>query len=273
MTDLNAPSSLLSCQQLTVKLSGRDVLQNIDLSIGTGELIGLIGPNGAGKSTLLKTLMGLQPCQQGQVYWQQQLLTSVTAKQRAKQLAYLPQQDTAHWALTVEHLVGLGRSPWHKPLSLWSDADRRAIEQALTDCDLLPMRKRPITELSGGEVRRALLARVFAGQPQCILADEPINALDPYHQLHVMELLQAHCQRGGTAVAALHDLSMAARFCQRLILLDHGQVVADGTPATVLQPQRLAQVYGVEVSMHCDGQGVSVLPTRRIEKPQGTSEE
>src|SRR5690606_32435608 len=122
---------------------------------------------------------------------------------------------------------------------------------------------RAITNLSGGELQRALLARVFAGEPQVIIADEPIAALDPYHQLHIMELLRDHAQNGGTVIAALHDLSLAARYCQRLILLHHGRIVADGEPVHVLTPENLQQVYGITAYVDCRENGVVVIPKQR----------
>lgn len=184
--------------------------------------------------------------------------------QRAQTLAYLPQQETPAWPLEVEHLVGLGRSPWHKPMGGKSAQDRQAIERALELTELKHLRHRTVTTLSGGELQRALLARVFAGEPKIIVADEPIAALDPYHQLHMMELLSEHAIRGGSVLAALHDLSLAARFCSRLVLLNNGELVASGQPIEVLTTENLEKVYGISAYVECREDGVLIIPRRRV---------
>ena len=258
----------LSAENLHLQFKSNPILQGIDLQLSSGEFVGLIGPNGAGKSSLLRVLSGLLTAQQGQVTLQlpqdnPKNIVEISAQIRARFLGYLPQQEKPAWPLTVEHLVGLGRAPWHKPMGNKSTRDHSAVEQALQVTDLQALRKRPVTELSGGELQRCLLARVFAGEPQLILADEPIAALDPYHQLQIMELLQAHAQQGGAVMAALHDLSLASRFCKRLILLHHGRVVADGEPIAVLTPQNLAEVYGITAHVDCRDDGVVIIPRQR----------
>lgn len=271
MATPNAPVSL---HARALNLVGDDykILQQVDVNLHTGEFVGLIGPNGAGKSSLLRIMAGLLNADGGAVELAQhqqapQLLRAIPAQQRAQLLAYLPQHEIPAWPLQVEHLVGLGRAPWHKPMSGKSAQDRQAIERALTLTELIPLRQRTVTTLSGGELQRALLARVFAGEPRIILADEPIAALDPYHQLHIMELLAEHAQQGGSVFAALHDLSMAARFCSRLILLHHGKVVADGSPIAVLTTANLAKVYGIEAYVDCRDDGVVIIPRTRVIHP------
>ncbi len=142
--------------------------------------------------------------------------------------------------------------------------DEIAINQALVMTDVISLSERPVTELSGGELQRALLARVFAGKPKLIVADEPIVALDVYHQLHIMELLQSHAQQGGAVIAALHDLSLAARFCTRLVLMNDGKLVAEGEPIDVLTPENLAQVYGISAHVDCREDGVVIIPIKRV---------
>lgn len=264
----------LSAQQVSFARDGNRILDNADLTLSTGELVGLIGPNGAGKSSLLRTMAGLQKADSGQIYLTidsasvddrpQKLLSDFSGRERAQHLAYLPQQEVPAWPLQVEHLVGLGRAPWHKPMSGKSLRDKQAIEHALTITELQPLRQRIVTTLSGGELQRTLLARVFAGEPQIILADEPIAALDPYHQLHMMELLAEHAQKGGVVLAALHDLSLAARFCSRLVLLHHGKTVADGSPIDVLTTENLQQVYGISAYVDCRDEGVVIIPRKRV---------
>lgn len=262
-------TTTLSAQQVSFARDGNLILDNADLTLAQGELVGLIGPNGAGKSSLLRIMAGLQQPDSGQIYLSneahpQKLLNDFSGRERAQLLAYLPQQETPAWPLQVEHLVGLGRAPWHKPMSGKSERDKQAIERALEITELQSLRQRIVTTLSGGELQRTLLARVFAGEPKMILADEPIAALDPYHQLHMMELLAEHAQQGGTVLAALHDLSLAARFCSRLVLLHHGKIVADGQPIDVLTTENLEQVYGISAYVDCRDDGVVIIPRKRV---------
>lgn len=262
-------TTTLSAHQVSFARDGNAILDNADLTLSAGELVGLIGPNGAGKSSLLRMMAGLQQPDSGQIYLSnearpQKLLNDFSGRERAQVLAYLPQQETPAWPLQVEHLVGLGRAPWHKPMSGKSERDKQAIERALEITELQSLRQRIVTTLSGGELQRTLLARVFAGEPKIILADEPIAALDPYHQLHMMELLAEHAQQGGAVLAALHDLSLAARFCSRLVLLHHGKIVADGQPIEVLTTENLEQVYGISAYVDCRDDGVVIIPRKRV---------
>ena len=258
----------LQAQAVSLSCDRQPLLRAVNIQLDAGELVGLIGPNGAGKSSLLRVLAGLRLPDSGQVQIAQQAqrknLHDYSASERARLMAYLPQQETPAWPLQVEHLVGLGRAPWHKPMSGKSAQDRQAIERAIQLTELGHLRQRRVDTLSGGELQRALLARVFAGEPQIILADEPIAALDPYHQLHMMELLAEHAQQGGSVLAALHDLSLAARFCSRLILLHQGQVVADGAPGAVLTNNNLEQVYGISAYVDCREEGVVIIPRKRV---------
>lgn len=259
----------LCAENLHLMFRKTPILQGIHLELGAGEFVGLIGPNGAGKSSLLRALSGLLPVQSGQVSLQlsqekAQAIQRVSPQVRARFLGYLAQQEKPAWPLTVAHLVGLGRAPWRKPGGVKNHLDQEAVEQALELTDLHALRDRPVTELSGGELQRCLLARVFAGEPQMILADEPIAALDPYHQLQIMELLRSHAVNGGTVMAALHDLGLASRFCQRLILLHEGRIVADGEPIAVLTPQNLQTVYGITAYVDCRDEGVVIIPKHRV---------
>lgn len=263
-------TSLLSAKNISFARDGNSILEQCSASIGAGEFVGLIGPNGAGKSSLLRIMAGLQSPDSGAIdlalngTGTLQALATIAARERAQTLAYLPQQEIPAWPLQVEHLVGLGRAPWHKPMSGKSARDKQAIEHALHITELQTLRHRIVTTLSGGELQRALLARVFAGEPNIILADEPIAALDPYHQLHVMELLAEHAQQGGAVFAALHDLSLAARFCSRLVLMHHGKILADGEPIQVLTNENLQQVYGISAYVDCREDGVVIIPRKRV---------
>lgn len=260
--------TVLSATDITVTSEGRALLDGVSFSVASGELVGLIGPNGAGKSTLMRALAGLIDCRQGAVSCADQSLPSIPAAQRARLLGYLPQGATAQWPLAVEAVVELGRLPhrrwWQSPTA----ADQLAVERALRMADVEHLRHRPITHLSGGERLRVLLARLFATDPTFILADEPVAALDPYHQLQVMELLRSHARerqsgRGG-AVVVLHDLNLAARFCDRLVLLAGGRVAVAGPPREVLKLHWLRSVYAVEPRLiESDGE-FAVVPWKRL---------
>jgi ABC-type cobalamin/Fe3+-siderophores transport system ATPase subunit/ABC-type Fe3+-siderophore transport system permease subunit len=255
---------LLAGQSLAFAIDGIDIVRDIHLQVRSGELVGLIGPNGAGKSTLLRLLCGIESATQGEVFWQGSTLNSLSLEARARHIGYLAQGARAQWPVSVERVVALGRLPhrslWHKD----SAADQAAIEQALQMAEVVAYRQRIATTLSGGEQTLVMLARIFATQPQLIFADEPVAALDPYHQLHVMELLRAHAHGNNAGVVVLHDLSLAARYCDRLYLFNHGSIFCSGSPATVLTQDNLRTVYGIDSRIECSAEGVSVTPTRRV---------
>jgi len=259
----------LATQQVSVTIDGRAILDAIDVTIAAGECVGLIGPNGAGKTTLLRVLANLLRPDRGAALLDGVELAQIAPVQLAKRCAYLAQGAPAHWPVQVDTVVALGRLPhlewWQRPHA----DDRRAIDEALELADVAHLRTRLVTTLSGGERMRVLLARIFASQPQIILADEPIAALDPYHQLHVMELLREHAHRTrveqprGAVLAVLHDLNLAARFCDRLILIAHGRVHCMGSAREVLTAENLQQVYGITARIQHDGEQFSVIPWQR----------
>lgn len=222
-------------------------LSAVDLVLEPGELVGVIGPNGAGKSTLLSVLAGLQPLAQGVVTLDQQPLESLPARQRARQIGYLAQSGHSAWALQVEDIVAMGRLPW-------GDCDAQAIAAAMCDSGAEALRGRRIDALSGGEQARVWLARVLAGQPQLLLADEPVASLDLYYQRAVMQTLRGFADSGRSALVALHDLALAARYCDRLLLLADGRLHAAGSPAQVLQADLLQAVYGLPVQVDLQAQ-------------------
>lgn len=247
--------SLLSVQGLAVRIGERSLVAGVSLELDAGELLGLIGPNGAGKSTLVKATAQLLP-HHGAVRLDGVPLRRLGNRERARKLAYLSQDDQVQWPISVAELVALGRYPHH---SAWggtqSTADLQAVAQAMQAADVWSLRDRRADQLSGGERARARLARVLAVQAPLILADEPVAALDPRHQLEVMALLRGHCARGGGAIVVLHDLTLASRFCDRLLMLDAGEPVAAGPVDEVLTTSNLRRVYGVEAitGLH-DGQ-------------------
>lgn len=252
------------CERLSVALGGAPVLSGIDLHLEAGALIGLIGPNGAGKSTLARALLNLVPVSTGRVLVNGEDIARLRTPELARHIAYLPQGQELHWPLSVERLVGLGRLPHLAPFSRIGAADEAAIEAAMRETGTLALRHRVATELSGGERARVMLARALATGTPALIADEPLASLDPGHQIEVMELLAARARAGALVIVVLHDLSAAARFCDRLLLLDKGQLVGDGSAAEVLTDAALAEVYGI-AAWRGEAGGMSLLtPLARI---------
>ncbi|RYY75069.1 MAG: ABC transporter ATP-binding protein [Gammaproteobacteria bacterium] len=259
---------LLNARNVSLNLGKKSVVEKMDMHINQGEFVGLIGPNGAGKSSLLRMLAGLVKPKSGDISLTPQEesapINLIAPQTRARFMAYLAQHESPAWPLSVKNLVSLGRSPWNSSVRT-NEQDERAVISALNMTDVAALAERPVTELSGGELQRVLLARVFAGNPKLIIADEPIVALDVYHQLHIMELLQSHAKQGGAVIAALHDLGLASRFCSRLVLMNHGQLVAEGDPVKVLTPENLARVYGINAYVDCRDDGVVIIPIKRVQ--------
>lgn len=253
----------VTATKLTVALGPREVVHAIDMALEPGRLIGVIGPNGAGKSTLVRALLGLLPYQ-GRIEFDGVEIGTLPRAQVARQLAYLPQGQALHWPLSVERLVGLGRLPHLAPMSRISAEDAAIIQRAMARADVLHLRDRVATELSGGERARVLLARALAVEARGLIVDEPLASLDPGHQIDVMELLRQEAAAGALVVTILHDLTMAARYCDRLLLMDRGRLVADGAPLEVLSEANLRAVYGIRAWIEGDGAPL-VVPTGRIE--------
>jgi iron complex transport system ATP-binding protein len=232
---------MVRLENVSVTLGSRQAVAGISTEL-TNSLIGLVGPNGAGKSSLVRAIAGLVPSD-GTILIDGR--SKMALRERARRIAYLPQGQAVFWPVTVERLVALGRLPHLAPFGRPANADLDAIERALTRTDLLELRDRSVDQLSGGERARVLLARALAVEAPLLLADEPLAALDPAHQIEVMQLLRAEAARGATVIAVLHDLTIAARWCDRLLLIDKGQLVADGAPREVLTAERIDAVYGV----------------------------
>ena len=237
--------TLLEIDRLNVSLGRKQVIRDLSFKVSPGEFVGFIGPNGAGKSTLLRAILGLVPAR-GEVVIGGRKAVSLGATQRARKVAYLAQEREVAWAVPVEMLVALGRTPYRPTFAALTDTDRRAIDQAMTRMELEDFRDRAATELSGGEKARVLIARALAQETPLLLADEPTAGLDPSHQIGLMRLFAELAAEGKSVIASLHDLGLAARWCSRLLLIDGGAVIADGPPAHVLTPERLREVYAVE---------------------------
>lgn len=251
--------TLLAVSRLGAALGGKPVLQDVSFAIGPGEFVGLIGPNGAGKSTLLRSILGLVDAE-GEVTLTGHDMRSLRAVERARRVAYLPQEREVAWAVPAEVLVSLGRAPHRPAFAGLTQADRTAVEQAMRRMEVDGLRGRPATELSGGEKARVLIARALAQEAPLLLADEPTSGLDPSHQIALMRIFASLAGEGRSVVASMHDLSLAARWCTRLILLDRGVIVADGRPEEVLTAERLRNVYRVEAHFGAAAGKMIVLP-------------
>lgn len=253
----------IAAEGLSVRLGRHPAVTGIDLRLTPGQLVGIIGPNGAGKSTLIRALLGLARPTAGRVTIDGADSAGLDRRAIARSIAYLPQGQTLHWPLSAERLVALGRLPHLGPLSHVSAADAAAIDAAMAQTDALHLKGRIATELSGGERARILLARALAVGAPALIADEPLAALDPGHQIDVMNLLRGQAQNGALVVTVLHDLGIAARWCDRLLLMAGGRLVADGAPMAVLTHANLARVYGVTARIE-PGEEPLVLPTGRV---------
>ena len=245
----------LSVTDLAVSLGKRRVLHGIDAVLRPGKVTAILGPNGSGKSTLVRTLAGLLDPDAGQVKLDGKLLARLEPRERARRIGYLPQEATVHWDLRVADLVALGRLPHRAPFAGLSAEDRAAIDAAIEATAIRPLADRLVTQLSGGERARVLLARVLAGQPDWLLADEPLASLDPVHQLDLLDRLRALAAGGMGVVIVLHDLLQAARAADDVLLLREGSPVAFGPAEAALAHQPLRDAFGVDVMVIGDDQG------------------
>lgn len=249
----------IAAEALSVDLGGARVVDGVTTTLTAGTLIGVIGPNGAGKSTLARALLGLVPPVAGQVTIDGTDIAGMGVAAIARRIAYLPQAVAVHWPLTVARLVGLGRLPHLGPFSRIAATDRDAIDAALAATGTAHLASRTVTDLSGGERARVMLARALATGAPALIADEPLASLDPGHQLDVMALLRAQARAGALVVVVLHDLGIAARWCDRVLLMAEGRLVGDGAPAAVLDDAVLRSVYGIAIWRgEADGQPLLV---------------
>jgi iron complex transport system ATP-binding protein len=255
----------LRAEGLAVRLGRRFVLERIDLALQPGLLTVIVGPNGAGKTTLLRVLAGLLRPDRGAVWLGPSRLDAVPPRERARTIAYLPQNGSVGWPVPVESVVALGRMPHGEAVGDLPDDGRRAVAAAIGAVGLNGFEDRSAADLSGGERARVLLARAFATEAPVLLADEPVAALDPRHQFLVLDVLKGRAEAGATVVAVMHDLAVAARFADRLVLLDAGRIVADGAPRDVLTPRRLAEVFRIEAQVAERDGALAVTPWRALQ--------
>lgn len=251
----------LSASNITVKANGVALLDGADLALNPGELVAILGPNGAGKTTLIRTALGFIKPASGQVLIGGDDAQSLKASDRARRLAYLPQTRPLAWPNRVRDIVALGRYAHGATLGRLTGEDAAAVDAAIAACDIAHLAGRSADTLSGGELARVHCARAFAARAPMLIADEPVAALDPRHQYRVMGLIRDYVDAGSNvapraSLVVLHDVSLAAKFADRLMFMKAGKVIADGPPAKVLTAERLADVYGVNARI--DGSDVII---------------
>lgn len=236
---------MLEASGLQVKIGERTILRDVSFSAEKGECIGLIGPNGSGKSTLIRTLCGLIPAAQGAVTANGKNIASFRSNQLAKYIGYVPQDTTIDFDFLVKDMVLMGRHAHIPRFGTESAGDYQAAQQAMERTGIEHLADRPVTRLSGGQRQMVFIAKVLAQQPSIYLFDEPVSALDINRQLQVLELIRSLSDEGALTITAIHDLNLAARYCDRLFLMQDGQIIAAGTPEEVLTSSTVQAAYGV----------------------------
>lgn len=260
---MNAP---LVFDDIRVGYGKRVALHAVTASIAAGAVTGLVGPNGAGKTTLLRAALGLCPVSRGGVRVLGRPLADWPREELARTIAYLPQSAEAHWPVSARRLVALGRIPHRVPLVPLSAEDGAGVDEALERCDATPFAERRMDELSSGERARVLLARALATRAAILLVDEPAAHLDPAHQLRLMELLREEAARGVAVVVTLHDLALAARYCDDVIVLKEGEVLAHGKPDETLSDAILGEAFRIRAwqAAAFPSQPPPVVPWQRL---------
>ncbi|WP_136637117.1 ABC transporter ATP-binding protein [Pseudooceanicola onchidii] len=252
--------TLFSTQALSVDVPGRRLLHDITLDLPAGQVIALIGHNGSGKSTLLKALARQMPAT-GAITFESRALGDWSARDYARRLAFLPQTTPPAEGMLVRELVALGRYPWHGALGRFGPDDQAAVARALAECGVEAFADRLVDTLSGGERQRVWLAMMVAQEASTLLLDEPISALDIAHAVDVLTLVRAMCHtQSRSAIIVLHDVNMAARYCDHIVALKAGRVALQGTPDTLMTREALHEIYALEMDVldRADGTKVAV---------------
>jgi iron complex transport system ATP-binding protein len=253
---------VIELRGVTVELGGKPVVDGVTTAVAEGEWLGLIGPNGAGKTTLLRAIARLVPFT-GEIALGRRSVEELPRAELARLVAVVPQEPSTPPWMTVAEYVLLGRTPHLGPLAKEGIRDREAAARSLARLDLLPFSDRRLGTLSGGEKQRVVVARALAQEAQIVLLDEPTAALDIGHQQQALELLDGLREESGlTLVAAMHDLTLAAQYADRMLLLDAGRVAADGSPADVLTETAIAQHYGAAIDVVPVGGRIAIVPRR-----------
>lgn len=250
--------TLFAIENLSVDVPGRRLLDGITLNLPAGQVIALIGHNGSGKSTLLKVL-ARQVAADGRIAFEGRPLPGWRARDYARRLAFLPQTTPPAEGMLVRELVALGRYPWHGALGRFGPRDHEAVAAAMQECGVAPFADRLVDTLSGGERQRVWLAMMVAQQAGTLLLDEPISALDIAHQVEVLALIRRMCHdQQRSAVIVLHDVNMAARFCDHIVALKRGRLAMQGSPAELIRPDALHAIYGLPMQVLTKDDGTPV---------------
>jgi iron complex transport system ATP-binding protein len=239
-------SSLLETRSLCVAVGQRRVVEDVSLAVSAGEVVALLGPNGAGKTSLMRAALGLVRPSEGAATLGGVDVQALSAHERALRAAYLPQRPGAVWPIPVESLVALGRYAYGAAPERLSSTDQQAVDEAIGACALRGLRKRRMDELSGGEKARAHLARALAQGAPLLVLDEPTAGLDPAQSLSVAEIMRAHAYRGDGLLMSTHDVALAARVADRVLLMRDGRTLAQGEPESALTPEALKAAYDRE---------------------------
>ena len=237
---------LVEVDDVSVQLGSVTALDRITTNAQSGSFLGIVGPNGSGKTTLLRTITGMITPDTGRVFLAGNDVQHLSSRTRSRHLAVVPQETSVAFDFTIEDVITMGRNPYVGRFEGRQRADIEAVEEAMQRTEVTEFADRPISEVSGGERQRVLLARAIAQETPVLLLDEPTASLDIHHQIHTLDLITELVTDGKTVIAAIHDLNLAARYCDELLLLDDGRQIARGTPASVLTPKNVGDVFSVQ---------------------------
>ena len=244
MSTIAAQGQVYQAEAVSFEVFGRRIIDGVDFVLRPDRVTGLVGPNGSGKSTLMRLLARQQRVSSGTIRLNGKDLASFGDREFARTVAYLPQFTPPAEGLTVRELVGLGRFPWHGPLGRFSAEDAARVDRALERAGLTSFASRLVDRMSGGERQRAWLAMMLAQEADCLLLDEPTSALDIGHQVEMLALMGELSRNDGhTVLIVLHDINMAARFCDEILAMRDGRIVAKGTPTEIVEPKALQRIY------------------------------
>ena len=247
----------ISAKDIHLSYGAKEILKGVDIHSENGEFVGLIGPNGSGKSTLLKCIYRILKPNAGQVFLDEEELRAMSIKESARKMGVVAQHNYYNFEFTVREVVMMGRAPHKKALERDNAEDYEIVEEALKTVGMEEFAQRSFSTLSGGEQQRVILARALAQQTPCLILDEPTNHLDITHQLQLMRIVK---NLSATVISAIHDLNIAAMFCDRIYALKEGRIIARGTPREVLTKDFIRQVYQVDAEITKDSSGQMHIP-------------
>ncbi|NIP30976.1 MAG: heme ABC transporter ATP-binding protein [Candidatus Dadabacteria bacterium] len=256
---MNGSVSSMEARNLSYQINSKTIISNLNIKINKGELVGIIGPNGAGKSTFLKLLTNILKPTSGYVFLNDRNISEFSPKDLNKKLAYLPQNVSFNFPFKVSEIVLMGRYPYLGRLQNESSIDNKLAADSLRFVDMQDFKERNILTLSGGEQQRVSLARVITQQTDFLFLDEPISNLDIHHQLSIMNLLKSLSGEGKGVYTVLHDIKLANKFCDKLIVLDQGEIITEGNPNIILDESLISKVFNVKTQISYDNSGKKII--------------